>query len=308
MTLMRGFTLIELSITLVIIGLLVGGILVGKELISAATARAQIAQIEKLQTATNSFRLKYAYLPGDIPNADAVRFGFLGRGSLRGQGDGNGIIEGWDSFDGILCDYINHCQDIGEYGAFWVDLSKAKLIEYNLNSADPGQNTNTATGTALSRYFPAAKIKGYIYVWSGTEEIFVNNTNSYFAIDDVTQTTSPYGGMSTVPALTVHQAYAIDKKMDDGLPQYGNVIAKTLRGWVSGGAYIDSGGGVVTEPNFGAYNPTLGGPVTTGSGVSTPATQYTCYDNNNTVDATEKYSITYNNGTGLNCSLSFKFQ
>ena len=47
----RGFTLIELSIVLVIIGLIVGGILVGQDLINAAAIRAQIAQVEKYQTA-----------------------------------------------------------------------------------------------------------------------------------------------------------------------------------------------------------------------------------------------------------------
>lgn len=42
-----GFTLIELSIVLVIIGLIVGGVLVGRDLIKAAEVRAQVSQIEK---------------------------------------------------------------------------------------------------------------------------------------------------------------------------------------------------------------------------------------------------------------------
>jgi prepilin-type N-terminal cleavage/methylation domain-containing protein len=68
----HGFTLIELSIVLVIIGLIVGGILVGRDLISAAAVRAQISQIERYHTAANTFRTKYAYLPGDIPNTCTV--------------------------------------------------------------------------------------------------------------------------------------------------------------------------------------------------------------------------------------------
>ena len=54
-----GFTLIELSIVLVIIGLIIGGVLVGRDLIAAAQVRAQISQIEKYQTAVNTFRGKY---------------------------------------------------------------------------------------------------------------------------------------------------------------------------------------------------------------------------------------------------------
>jgi prepilin-type N-terminal cleavage/methylation domain-containing protein len=77
----QGFTLIELSIVLVIIGLIVGGVLVGQNLIAAAAVRAQISQIEKYQTAANAFRGKYGYLPGDIPNPYATQFGFQSRGS-----------------------------------------------------------------------------------------------------------------------------------------------------------------------------------------------------------------------------------
>src|ERR1700756_2788750 len=89
-----GFTLIEMSIVLVIIGLIIGGILTGQDLINAAAIRAQISQIEKYNTAVNTFYGKYGYLPGDIPDPQASSFGFSPRGTLTGQGDGNGIIEG----------------------------------------------------------------------------------------------------------------------------------------------------------------------------------------------------------------------
>ena len=53
------FTLIEMSIVLVIIGLIVGGVLVGQDLIRAAYVRAQVSQIEKFNTALNTFYGKY---------------------------------------------------------------------------------------------------------------------------------------------------------------------------------------------------------------------------------------------------------
>jgi prepilin-type N-terminal cleavage/methylation domain-containing protein len=61
-----GFTLIELSIVLVIIGLIVGGVLVGQDLIKAAEIRATISQYEKYNAAMNTFRTKYNGMPGDL--------------------------------------------------------------------------------------------------------------------------------------------------------------------------------------------------------------------------------------------------
>ena len=88
---LRGFTLIELSIVLVIIGLIIGGVLVGRELIAAAEIRQQIGQIEKYNTAVSTFRLKYNCLPGDCLNA--ANYGFVARGPYGGEGDGAGEVD-----------------------------------------------------------------------------------------------------------------------------------------------------------------------------------------------------------------------
>ena len=80
-----GFTLIEMSIVLVIIGLIVGGVLVGQDLIRAAAVRAQVSQMEKYNSAVNTFREKTGYLPGDIPDPTASEFGFQARGPWAGR-------------------------------------------------------------------------------------------------------------------------------------------------------------------------------------------------------------------------------
>lgn len=87
----KAFTLIELSLVLVIIGLVVGGVLVGQDLIKSATIRAQVTQIQDLETQLNTFKLKYNCLPGDCTTATDI-FGASHAGVTIYNGDGNGII------------------------------------------------------------------------------------------------------------------------------------------------------------------------------------------------------------------------
>src|SRR3984957_20998129 len=84
----NGFTLIELSIVLVIIGLIVGGILVGQDLIKAAEVRAQLLQIEKYNSAVNTFRGKFGGLPGDLALSLANQFGFTSGSNCNGGAAG----------------------------------------------------------------------------------------------------------------------------------------------------------------------------------------------------------------------------
>lgn len=85
----RGFTLIELSIVLVIIGLIIGGVLQGQEMINSARLKGQVAQADATRAATQSFQDKYNALPGDFLTATAANV----LGATVG-GDGDGFIAG----------------------------------------------------------------------------------------------------------------------------------------------------------------------------------------------------------------------
>jgi len=68
-SLKSAFTLIELSIVIVIIGLLAGGVLVGKDLIAYAEMRRFISDYQEYESAYNTFKLKYNCIPGDCVGA-----------------------------------------------------------------------------------------------------------------------------------------------------------------------------------------------------------------------------------------------
>jgi len=302
-----GFTLIELSIVLVIIGLVTGSILVGLDLITAASVRAELSQIEKFQAATNTFRGKYGYLPGDIPDPTAQQYGFPVRGTNIGEGDGNGTLIGGQA-DGPCSDQM---QAGGETGLFWVDLSTAGLIEGKFTSAT---NQPIAAGTytspvILAQYFPQARLGSgnYVYVYSGGYSGIVwpcdaADSLNYFGVSAIAQIAaggylSPSlqnpGGLS---GLTVSQAYNIDRKIDDGYPQTGRVLALLLAHeatWASGDIY----------GNYGACGWTMQGCMPTTAATSYATTN--CYDNSG-VAGPQQYSM--KNASLLNCAVSIRFQ
>ncbi len=64
-----AFSLVELSIVLVIIGLIVGGVTVGQDMIENAKMKATIKKINEYSVAITTFKDKYFYYPGDLVNA-----------------------------------------------------------------------------------------------------------------------------------------------------------------------------------------------------------------------------------------------
>ncbi len=311
----NGFTLIELSIVLVVIGLIVGGVLVGRDLISAAAVRGQISQIEKYQQATNTFRGKYGYLPGDIRATEATQFGFQPRGIYAGTGDGNGIIEGIQS--DIPYDNSGGHENAGETVMFWRDLSDAKLIDGSFTTASSSLSTNyqilpnSATPShKISAYLPQAKIGNgnYIYVWSGGAG---NVTGSGYFIDGanymgISIVRVIYDSITSDQGMTVAQAVSIDKKMDDGLPQSG-----TVQAW-----YLD----YAKTPFYVAWSTGTGGMGDYDGDTGAPITAQTnnpewdnnsdlsklCYYNGQNKNALEQYNTAY--PTQINCGLSIKLQ
>jgi prepilin-type N-terminal cleavage/methylation domain-containing protein len=209
----QGFTLIEISIVLVIIGLIIGGILVGRDMIKAAEVRATISQWEQYNAALNVFRSKYNGLPGDLANA--ANFGFTaaleGNGVVAGDGllqSSNGTAETSTTLAGM------------ETTLFWQDLSQASLIKENLNLAGGSTIPAWAPPFPTAKFFPSAKIGN-----SNSWLVFNSGGRNFYEITGIFDASG--GPYQLVLKLTPLDALAIDSKVDDGLPDTGIVQAQT---------------------------------------------------------------------------------
>jgi prepilin-type N-terminal cleavage/methylation domain-containing protein len=220
----HGFTLLEASIVLLIIGLIAGGVLVGRDLIEAARTRQQLSQIERYNTAANTFRAKYNLLPGDMSASQAASLGFQSRQGTFGRGDGNGYINS-------INDPIGHAAGLGgETALFWTDLAAAQLIDAAFTQA--GDVEITALKAQVPHYLPPASIgRGYIAVFGRGDFIAapaIYRPENNFQLIEFTDPLDPpvfYGAVyiSGGP-LTPRQAYTIDHKTDDALPTAGGAV------------------------------------------------------------------------------------
>jgi prepilin-type N-terminal cleavage/methylation domain-containing protein len=87
----HGYTLVEIAMVVVIVGLLIGGILRGQELINSAKARNIIDQKTSIQTAIVAFSNRYKATPGDLTAAQA-NFIAVPNTALPSKGGGNGVV------------------------------------------------------------------------------------------------------------------------------------------------------------------------------------------------------------------------
>lgn len=202
----RAFTLIELSIVIVIIGLIVGAVFVGNDLILASQRRAQIGQFASFHNAARAFKLKYNALPGDLLKSSGLSFTFPGSSTSNG----NGLIE--DSSGNIPS--VTLWQ---EPYFFFIQLSDAGMIE--------GQYTSVSNNYVIGTQFPRAKLNSNSGIIPFTQADA--KLGFYFGItsSSTTGTNSVLTLSAGTGALSPDSAYAIDSKIDDGLPVTGLVKA-----------------------------------------------------------------------------------
>jgi prepilin-type N-terminal cleavage/methylation domain-containing protein len=213
-TRMRGFTLLELSIVLMIIGVLIGGIMFGQSMITASRLQTVLTDADSYITATNNFKQQYQALPGDMASATSLWGTDSSCPSSNGttatcNGNGNGEIgetttQAFESF------------------RFWQQLYDAKLFTASLKPvAGSGGTYDSDPATNV----PAGSLSGsgFSVIWWGT-----------VASGDASRFAGAYGnvllfglnnsgGLTQKQVMTPDQAASLDAKIDDGVPSTGKV-------------------------------------------------------------------------------------
>ncbi len=208
----RGFSLLELSIVLIIAGLIVGGIIYGQDLIDSARARTIITQIQDLTTATHVFERKYGKMPGDYDEASII----LDGSALDGDGnDFIGTARGvTTTFPPSLGEVI--AGETNELTGFFHHLSLANMLDSNYD----GTQASVIYGGNIPKIDTGYQSTGYIFYnnpLDGFREVFIGIANN-----------TANDSLNTQASLTSQQGFYIDSKLDDGFPLRGNITAQIL--------------------------------------------------------------------------------
>ncbi len=202
----NGFTLVELAIVMVIMGLMVAGVIAGKDLIKTSEMRALIRQYEEFQTGTTAFIEKYNAIPGDV---NGVKFALKGGCDNNSNGgNSNGVIE--DKNKGS--NYHN-----GEISCFWSNLT-TEGKEFIQGSYEGIAESSGGANDIVGLNMP--KMRNSNFGWG----VFSSKGKNYY----ITGVKGNQGDNSylTENVFIPVDAYNIDIKIDDGVPSSGTIQAR----------------------------------------------------------------------------------
>ena len=211
-----AFSLIELSIVLIIIGLLIAGITGGASLIKSSELRSIMGEARGYAVAVNSFFTQYDQYPGDA----SVRVGSA------------------SAFDGDRDNKIEYVNDVASPGAVmsegldaWFDLKDIGAIDLALTAITVANGATTAKVPVTD--IPGSKIKGagwaFDYHTASLQNVVVltGTIESWVATKDLVNTAAPAATSDNLSTeiISAPDAFSIDSKIDDGKANSGNVQA-----------------------------------------------------------------------------------
>ncbi|MFN9709437.1 MAG: prepilin-type N-terminal cleavage/methylation domain-containing protein [Burkholderiales bacterium] len=189
----QGFTLVEIGIVLLIIGLLLGGVLKGQELVESARVKNAASMFNSVAAAVNGYRDRYRNLPGDDccvvsksarSTTWATAMNGTGQNTAASGFIDDATVAAWGAWNGW------------QHVTFWLDLYASGFLSGNISARD-------------ASVFPK-------HPWGGSFDIVA--VGSVYGLP----TNTLVGCMNSVPGKAAVQ---LDTSLDDGNPSTGSVRA-----------------------------------------------------------------------------------
>ena len=210
----NGFTLVEISIVMMIIGLLIGGIFGGVKLIDNANIQKTAQDIKSIESGALTFKHTYGKLPGDLRNPD-VRLTNCTIAPCAVAGNGNGILG-----DVNVTDATETLTVTSEKFTIWHHLSAANLIREVKNVND----MNWGEGQLEAAIGGGYRINGY---WTGAAMANKTFTGHVLRVADIPSAIRSAGTPDQIRPYTCDTLRQLDAKIDDGMPRMGKLGVHT---------------------------------------------------------------------------------
>ncbi len=199
-----GFSLLELAISLVVLGLIVGAILFGQSLVHTSALQQAATEVQEYQAKILQFEQRFLSLPGDMPDASNYFGGVNGNGDRRiAHANGADAEEfiGWQHLQ--LAGYLDQ-----QFSGGLVSLAHS-------------------LGSAAGSTVPPSQLSG------GYRLFFYNDAGPnmfYTGLAITNEHLLAFANLNSVgyleaPVLNGDDALALESKLDDGTPDGGNILA-----------------------------------------------------------------------------------
>ena len=258
----RGFSLVELSIVLVILGLLTGGILAGQSLIRGAELNKLARNFSTYRAAAYTFRDKYMALPGDMANATrfwgdnnaecpdaAIPDG--SPGTCNGTGDG---LIGAPNAGAPSNMGVGHTAEMWQ---FWNQLALAGLIEGRYSGISDatiafGWGCTAGTHCPSNSGMPGKwVVSSYVGAYNASIDFNFTDMGTWIGASAITP--KDFGGRLLAP----EEGWNLDTKFDDGQPAKGSFRTKYYNDCTTGANSMDFNATYALNNTSKACNPMM---------------------------------------------------
>jgi len=210
----HGFTLVELSVVIVLIGLIVAGVIGAQNLVELAKSRKLMGQIQSFKVAFNTFYLEFEQYPGDMSNASSYWSSCTTANGSVCNGDGNRRYGSWGSNE-------------GERG--WHHLSLAGLLPYSFDNSSYGAviggwASESKPGVTSPKFDQYATNEICAKFWRESHSLFGSlSGKNIITIRGIIPTDANHTCWQGNAGIPVKVAHQIDNKLDDGEMRTGHM-------------------------------------------------------------------------------------